>query len=217
MPPHGHRHRLVLYTLMLNRWWKYTLAIGVIMLALAAGLAILPLRLPQYRFLWISDRILGVVAGAGGYALILSIFLFSIRNLAYIQPFENHLRLITPFLRLEIAYRRILKASSVEMQQLYPYGTYKDWRTRLLRQLASQTAIVLELKGWPLPRWILGLFLSPFFFPDRTAPRLALLVPKWMDFSMDMDNFRSTWLDSLHDLGNTPQADLLASIARSKR
>ncbi len=117
---------------------------------------------------------------------------------------------------MNISYRRILKTSSVEMQHLFPIGRYKGWRQKLLRPLASQTAIVLEMNGWPLPRWVLDLFLSPFFFPDRSA-RLALLVPKWMEFSMEMESFRSTWLDSQHGPGSSPQSDLLASISKSRK
>jgi hypothetical protein len=216
MPRNGRRHRLVLYTIMLNRWWRYTLGIGLVLLALAAALAILPLQLPQYHILWVSDWILWLVVGSGGYALVLSVFLIAIRNLAYVQPCDTNLRLVTPFFRLDISYRRILKASSVEMQHLYPFRRLTGLRQRLLRPLANETAIVLDLKGWPLPRWVLDLFLSPFFFPDKSA-RLALLVPKWMDFSMDMDNFRSNWVDSLHGPDGTPQSDLLASISKSRK
>jgi hypothetical protein len=216
MPRNGLRHRLVLYTYMLNRWWKYTLGIGVVMLAMAEGLVILPARFSQYHILLVSERSLWVVAGVGGYALMLSLFLLGIRKMAYVQPFATHLRMVTPFLRLNISYRRILKASSVEMQHLFPTGKYKGWRRSLSRRLASQTAIVLDLKGWPLPHWVLGLFLSPFFFPDKSS-RLALLVPKWMDFSMEMDSFRSAWLESLRQPGSSPQTNLLASISRSRK
>jgi hypothetical protein len=215
MPANGLRHRLVMYSFILNRWWKYTLGIGAILLTLAAGLAMLPVSLIQNHFLLLSDRILWVVTGAGVYALMLSIFIFAIRNMAYAQACASHLRLVTPFLRLDISYRRILKTSSVEMQHLFSFGRYKDWRHNLLRPIANETAIVLDLKGWPLPRWVLGLFLSPFFFPGKNT-FLALLVPKWMDFSMEMDSFRSKWLNSMHAVGTTPQSDLLQSISRSK-
>jgi hypothetical protein len=216
MPHNGHRHRLVLYTYMLKHWWKYTLWIGIILLALAAGLRILPPRLPQYHFLWESDMTLWAVAGAGGYAVLLSVFLIIISKSAYVQPIVTHLSLNTPFLRMNISYRRIRRASSVEMQHLFPIDRYKGWRRRLLRPLARQTAIVLEMDGWPLPRWVLSLFLSPFFFPDKTS-RLALVVPMWMEFSMEMENFRSTWLDSLHEPDSNPQSALLASLSNSKR
>ena len=216
MPPSGHRHNLVLYTYMLNRWWKSILGIGVVLLALAAGLGGLPGALPQYHFLWVSDAILWVVGGAGAYAILLAFFIIAIRKSAYVQPFKSHIRLSTPFLRMNISYRRIRQASSVEMQHLFPIAKYKGWRRKLLRPLGGQTAIVLEMIGWPLPRWALSLFLSPFFFPDKTS-RLALLVPRWMEFSTEMESFRGTWLDSLRQPGNTAQSDLLASFSKPKQ
>jgi hypothetical protein len=216
MPRNGRRYRLILYTYMLNRWWKFTLGIGVILVALAVGLRIISERLPQYHYLLESDLTLWAVAGAGGYAVLLSVFLIIIAKSAYVQPCANNLLLITPFLRMNISYRRIRKASSVEMKHLFPINTYKGWRWRVARSLAGKTAIVLEMQGWPLPHWVLNLFLSPFFFPDKTS-RLALLVPKWMDFSMEMESFRSNWFDSQHQAGSDPQSDLLASLSNSKK
>ena len=216
MPRNGHHHRLILYTTMLNRWWKYSLAIGAILIALAIGLSNLPERLPQYHFLEVSDLTLLVVAGAGGYAVLLSFFMIAIAKSAYVQPCATHLRLVTPFLQMNISYRRIRKASSVDMKHLFPISSYKGWRFRLARPLAAKTAIVLEMQGWPLPHWVLNLFLSPFFFPDKTS-RLALLVPKWMDFSMEMESFRTKFLDSQHEAGSNPQSDLLASFSNSRK
>ena len=216
MPQNGRRYRLILYTYMLKRWWKITLWIGVILLALAGGLKILAQRLPEYYSLLESDQTLWALIGAGGYAVLLSIFLISIARSAYVQPFPTHLRLITPFLRMNISYRRIRQASSVEMKHLFPIGSYKGWRRRLMLPLIGQTAIVLEMRGWPLPHRVLNLFLSPFFFPDKTS-RLALLVPNWMDFSMEMESFRSNWLDSQHESGDNPQSALLASLSASKK
>jgi len=216
MPRTGRRHRLILYTYMLNRWWKFSLGIGVILLVLAGAMRLLSLRLPQYQYLTESDQTLGALGGAGGYAVLLSVFLFSIAKSAYVQPFATHLRLSTPFLRMNISYRRIHQASSVEMKHLFPISSYMGWRWRLVRPLAAQTAIVLEMRGWPLPHWVLNLFLSPFFFPDKTS-RLALLVPKWMDFSMELEGFRSNWLDSRHEPGNNPQSALLASLSTFKK
>jgi hypothetical protein len=201
---------------MLNRWWKYTLWIGVILLALAVGLKVLSGQMSGYLSLLESDRTLWALGGAGGYAVLLSFFLISIRKSAYVQPFETHLRLITPFLRMNISYRRIRQASSVEMKHLFPIMKFQGWRRRLMIPLADQTALVLDMRGWPLPHWVLGLFLSPYFFPDKTS-RLALLVPKWMDFSMEMEGFRSNWLDAQHEPDKDPQSALLASFSNTKK
>jgi hypothetical protein len=197
MSRNGHRHRLVLYTQTLNRWWKFTLMIGIILLVLAICMGALPIQLPAYLSISVSDLTVWIISGAGVYAIMLSLFLITIRKLAYVQPLKTHLRLVTPFLQFNISYRRIRHASSVEMQHLFPIKKYKGWQQQLLWPLAGQTAIVLEMQGWPLPRRVLSQFLSPFFFPDKSS-RLALLVPKWMDFSTEMESFRSTWFDSQH-------------------
>jgi hypothetical protein len=212
----GHRHRLVLYTYTLNRWWKLVLGIGLVLLALAVALSQLPGLLSQYHFPLVSDKTLWMVGGVGGFTLLLALFLFTIRKSAYVQPFKSHIRLVTPLLRMNISYRRIRQASSVEMQSLFPISRYKGWRRKFLFPLAAQTAIVLEMTGWPLPRWVLNLFLSPFFFPDRSS-RLALLVPRWMEFSTEMESLRSTWFESQRGIERTPQSQLLTSLSRRKR
>jgi hypothetical protein len=216
MSRHGRRHRLVLYTLILNHWWKLTQAIGIILLALAICMGILPVPLPAYLSLHVSYFTPWIFAGAGGYALVLSLFLIAIRKSAYVQPFAHHLRLVTPFLRLNISYRRISKASSVEVQYLYRLKKLKEWQLRLLRPLAGQTAIVLDMQGWPVPRRLLSLFLSPYFFPDKGS-RLALFVPKWMDFSTELESYRSTWLDSQHQPDGSSRSALLGSLSDSRR
>ena len=212
----GHRYPLILYAHTLKRWWKFTLWIGIILLVLAVGMRVMALEFPDAYSLPESDETLWGLVGAGAYAILLSIFLATISKYAYVQPYPTHLRLITPFLRMNISYRRIRQASSVDMKHLFPIGQYKGWRWNLMRPLAGQTAIVLEMRGWPMPHQVLNLFLSPFFFPDKTS-RLALLVPKWMDFSMEMESFRTKWLDSQHETENNPQSILLASLANPKK
>jgi len=215
MPHIGRRHRLVLYTYTLNRWWRPILAIGLVLMILVAALAWLPSVVPQYTPLQVAGRILWLAGGVGAFAIFLAFFLVTIRKSAYVQPFEDHLRLVTPFLRMNISYRRIIQASSTEMGRLFPLEGLKGQKRAFILPISGLTAIVLELKGWLLPRWALNLFLSPFFFPDRTA-RLVLLVPDWIKFSTELDSFRSAWLDSIQHPDGTPQSDLLASLSEKQ-
>jgi len=39
MPHGGRRHHLILYTYILNGWWRAILGIGIVLLALVAALA----------------------------------------------------------------------------------------------------------------------------------------------------------------------------------
>ena len=195
MAPSGHRHLLILYMYTLNRWWRMVLGNGLVLLILALGLALLPLYLPQDPFLRVESQKLWAVGGIGIILLITAVFLIAIRRSAYVQPFKDYLRLSTPFLRLNISYRRIRQASTTEMSRLFNLEITRGWRRQFLRPLAGKTAVVLELTGFPIGRTALRLFLSPFFFADRTA-RLVLLVPDWMAFSTEMESFRSAWAES---------------------
>jgi NADH:ubiquinone oxidoreductase subunit K len=215
MPVSGRRHRLILYTYILDHLWRKILGIGIILLALVEGIIWLPSVLPQYPPLQVAFWILTLAAGAAMFAICLAIFLVIIRKSAYVQPFDDHLRLVTPFLRMKISYQRLVQTSSAELGQLFPLKKLKGRNRDLMRPWAKQTAIVLELKGWPLPRWALNLFYSPFFFPDRTS-RLALLVPDWIDFSTELESFRSAWFDSLHRPARSAQSDLLASLSENR-
>ena len=214
-PNRGRRHRLVLYTYIVNHFWRTILGIGIVFWALVAAFTWLPRLLPEYPLPKIATRLLWQTGGVGTFAVFLAIFLFAIRKSAYVQPCDTYLRMVTPFLRMNISYRRFRQASSVEMGRLFPPENFKGQKRAYLRPLSRLTAIVLELNGWPLPRRVLDLFLSPFFFPDKTA-RIALLVPDWMRFSNEMESFRSACLDSLHKTGNIPQSDLLASLSNRR-
>jgi hypothetical protein len=216
MPRAGRRHLLVVYIHVINRWWRALLGIGIIMLALAGGLYGLPRYMPQVPVARVSETTLWLVGSVGAFALLLGIALVTIRNFAYVQPFENHLRLVTPFLRLKISYRRIRQTSTVEMTSLFPLEQYKGRKRTILRPLMKYTAVVLDLNGLPLSRTALQLYLSPLFFPDKT-PRLALLVPDWIKFSTEMESFRGAWLDAQNQPSHDPRSALLASITKSKR
>lgn len=209
----GSRHILIIYRYMLGRWWRATLMTGIMLLVLAAGLYWLPTLLPQYHFIEVADWKLWILAGTGGFGLIFSIFLIVISKIAYVQLFEKHMRLSTPFLRLNIAYSRINRTSTTELQQLFPPNRLGKWRKELLRPLASRNVILLELSSFPIPRKTMLFFLSPFFFPDN-SPNLALLVPDWIKFSTELDSKRGANKDYQHN--PDPRSRLLNEITRPR-
>jgi hypothetical protein len=214
MAKEGSRHPLVIYRFMLDRWWASTLPTGILLLVLAVGLGGLPGLLPQYHFMWVPIWKLWLLAGAGGIAVFFSIFLIIIRKNAYVQAFEHHLRLSTPFLRLNIAYHRINRTSTAELQQLFPPNRSSRRQKELLRPLATKTVVVLELAGFPISRTILLFFLSPIFFPDNNT-RLALLVPDWIKFSTELESKRGVSKDRQHQpVDNNPRSRLLSDLKK---
>jgi len=163
---------------MLNRWWPATLTLAIGLFGLAWAF----FRLGE---LWAVK----IAAGLGGFVLVATLFLFIIRNMAYVRLYDTHLRLVTPFLRFNVSYRRFRGTTTSEMRFLFPPRSISKWRRGIIAPLAGKTAHVINLNGFPLSPWVLRLFLSPFFFKDKT-PHLVILVGDWLRFSTELDSIR---------------------------
>jgi hypothetical protein len=183
MAPAGHKYPLLVYRHMLNRWWPAMIAIGLGMFALAYSEYIEPLG----KFLpWRWQ----LFAAIGGLAILVGVFFWIIRFSAYVQPLPNHLKLVTPFMRINISYKRFQKTTATEMRYLFSYKGMSGWVRDIFSPLANKTALVIDLHGYPISPVLLRLFLSRFFFKDKT-PHIVILVQDWMRFSSELESMRS--------------------------
>jgi hypothetical protein len=179
----GHKYPLIVYRHMLNRWWPAMIAIGLGMFALAYSEYIEPLG----KFLpWRWQ----LFASVGALAIFVGIFFWIARYVAYVQPLPNSLKLVTPFMRLNISYKRLKKTTATEMRYLFSYKSMSGWVRDIFSPLANKTALVIDLNGYPISPFLLRLFLSRFFFKDKT-PHLVILVQDWMHFSAELESMRS--------------------------
>jgi len=179
----GHKYPLIVYRHMLNRWWPAMIAMGLGMFALAYSEYIKPLG-PFLPWRWQEP------AGVGGLAIMVGIFFWVIRYFAYVQPFPNHLKLVTPFMRINISYKRIKKTTATEMRYIFSYKSMSGWVREIFSPLANKTTLVIDLNGYPISPVLLRLFLYRFFFKDKT-PHLVILVKDWMRFSSELESMRS--------------------------
>jgi len=135
----GRKYPLLVYRHMLNRWWPAMIAIGLGMFAFAYTEYIQPLG----RFLpWRWQ----LAAAVGGLAIVVGIFFWVIRFFAYVQPFPNYLKLATPFMRINISYKRIKKTTATEMRYLFAYKNMSGWVKEIFSPLATRTALVIDLR-----------------------------------------------------------------------
>jgi len=179
----GRRYPLVLYTRMMDRWWPLLMLLGLSLLGLAWWLySDVYGRLTQ-PWRWTT---LGIV---GSLVILASLLMLALRKAAYVQPFDNHFRLVTPMLHLKISYRRVKGTTTTGMGILFPPKGLSGTRRDIIRPLLGRTAVVIEMTSLPLSRSALSLFLSPFFFKDRT-PHLVVLVDNWMGFATELESLR---------------------------
>ena len=179
----GRRYPLLMYTRMMDRWWPALFFLGLALLALAW---------PFYRDLY--TRLTQpwrwtAFAGLGAIVIMVSLLMLALRKSAFVQPFGSYFRLSTPFLRLNISYRRIRSTTTTAMTALFPMENLRGMQREIIRPLLSRTAVVVDMTALPLPVTTLRLFLSPFFFKDQT-PHLVILVDDWMRFSTELESRR---------------------------
>ena len=179
----GHKYPLIVYQHMLNRWWPAMVTMGLGMFALAYSEYIDPMA----QFLpWRWQ----LFAGIGALAILIGVFFLILRHVAYVQPFPDYLKLVTPFMRINISYKRIKKTTTTEMRYLFPHKSMSGWVQDIFEPLAGRTAMVIDLNGYPISPFMLRFFLSRFFFKDKT-PHLVILVKDWMRFSSELESMRA--------------------------
>ena len=179
----GHKYPLIVYRHLVSRWWTPMVAIGLGMFALAYSEYIDPVgRLLSWRW--------QLPSAVGGISIFIGLFFWIIRYLAYVQPYPSYLKLVTPFIRINISYKRIKKTTSSEMRHLFSLKSMSGWIQEIFSPLANNTAVVIELTAYPISPVLLRLFLSRFFFKDKT-PHFVIVVKDWMRFSAELESMRS--------------------------
>jgi hypothetical protein len=189
----GKKYRLLLYEYMLNRWWPMTFLtaffiffnVGVLWGAEWYFKNPAENPLPTLSF---TGQV--IMLAVGGMCLAFTVFLLIIRKMAYVQLFNDHMQLATPFLRLNVSYKRIHKVTTAQMFNLFPPKSLSGWNRELLAPISGNTAIVVHLKSYPMSRPVLRMFLSPFFFYDKT-PHFIFVVADWMALSVELDSRRT--------------------------
>jgi hypothetical protein len=126
-------------------------------------------------------------------SLVLSIFAFFTRYMSYVQAHRSYLSIVTPFLRLKISYQRLRSVQPALVQQLFPKDG-SSWSQRaFLEPFYGKTALVMELRGYPLSPTLLKLFLPAQMFSPRSTG-FVIIIPDWMKFSTELDSLRGTWM-----------------------
>jgi hypothetical protein len=184
----GDRHPLLLYRRVMGRLWAPALVLGLLLLLVWIWGWFYPTPLLEG-----GDNIWLAVAGL--VSLAFALFALLGRSVAYVQPNRDHLRLVTPFLRMNISYRRLRNSHPAVFTQLFPPDEASWAQLNVLDPFYGRTAVVVELADYPMNPRIMRFFLAPQMFSPRSKG-LVLLVPDWMAFSTELDSFRGTWLQS---------------------
>lgn len=184
----GKRHVLLLYRRAMDRIWQGTLPLGLIMGIFwwqikTSTIPIIELNHPA----WL---LVGAV-----FALPITLFAILARYMAYIQAHANHLRLVIPFYRFNISYRRVFNIHPANFNDLFPPSQTGWARRRFLSPFYGRTVVVIVLKSYPISPQLLRLFFPHQMFSPQESG-LVLLVPDWMALSTELDSVIESWRQS---------------------
>lgn len=181
----GKRHPLLIYRRAMDRALSASVLLGIL-IVVAWGWIYFgePQRMAEVTPWLVAG---GIVAG------VFAIFAFLTRWMAYVQAHSNHLRVVTPFLRLKVSYQRVRSVHPTEFQQLFPFHETSWSDKNFLEPFFGMTVVVVELSSYPLNRALLRLFLPKQMFSKGT-PGLIFIVQDWMGLSTELDSLTGTWM-----------------------
>lgn len=179
------RHPLLFYQHVLNVYSRPVSLLTTLLLALWFAVSYRLVSWPQPP----ADQWL--LAGTAS-SLLAALFIWVGPMLAYVQPRPDHLRLSTPIFKLNISYRRVANTRPINLARMFPPSSLRSRQRRWLEPFYPLTALGVDLHGYPMPRWVMSLFLHPTFFA-ADQPGLVLIVEDWMALSSQLESRLGAW------------------------
>ena len=181
----GHQHILLVPKQAMGRLWKLSILLGLLY-------AVVFWQSQKGNLAPIRSGSQVLLLGGMVIALLFSVYTLVARKINYVQAQPTHLRLVTPFLRIKISYRRIQSSHPVKLSQHYPPSEMSWAQRRTLKPIFRVTALGIELTGYPLPPNFLRLFLpKEVFLPGNKG--FLFVVEDWMGLSAEIDSLSEAW------------------------
>jgi hypothetical protein len=198
----GDRFPLLLYHFAVSRYRRPALILAVLLLGLYFPVS-------NEWLAWPRPPADGWLLAGGFVSAAFWLFAWAGPSLAYVQAREDHIRLQTPIYRLKISYRRVVSTRAIELAKALPPSRVTPGQRRLLEPFYDRTALGVDLDGYPLPRWVLRLFLHDLFLAyDRVG--LVLIVPDWMRLGNQISDRLQAWRNARSQ--RPPRSDAAAIL-----
>jgi hypothetical protein len=134
---------------------------------------------------------LRLIVSGGGFLIVMYTFL---ARRAHVSCHQSNFVIHTPFYPVAFSYQRVEMIRPVEFKSIFPPENEKNARWQLYKNIWGKTITVINVKGYPFPKWWLRLWFHPYLLhPNETA--LVLPVEDWMGLSRSLESLRNDWLE----------------------
>jgi hypothetical protein len=170
-----------------------SLSLTVLMLGvvLAAAAALFRFALPHAvgghagLLFWVG--LVLALFGLARYVLTLAL-----SRMAYVQCTPRNVRIQTPFLPVVFSYKRVAGTRPNSLSELFPPAKRRGSSKKMLETLAGETAIVVDLRGYPMSKKFLRTMLGPFLLTPK-GTGFVFLVQDWMTLSRQLSTYQEQW------------------------
>ena len=192
MKDHGKRHTLLLFRTRYRRYRAWYLFASLIFIGVYVLVNQLPLDVAE-RFPWTAqyDWILLLI---GSILFLLFLGRTIAGEIPYVQCTERNLKIQTPFLPLYFSYRRVKETRPNALFEIFRRDKVSRREARFLEKVAGQTAIIVDMNGYPMSMTWMKFWMSNLMFtPDGLG--LVLWVQDWMMLNRELSDFKDHWRD----------------------
>jgi hypothetical protein len=124
----------------------------------------------------------------------LTVYSLLARYTTYVQAHPHSLRIKAPFFRLIISYGRVNLVRPTPFKVQFPPETLSWTQRRLAEALYGNTALVVEVKGYPMQKRFLAVMLNHFLLSNQVTG-FTLLVEDWLQLSNEIEGARAAWVN----------------------
>ena len=164
------------------------LIVGIVLAVVAALFGLLGPNLVSgdvWRLFWA-----GIVIAVFG--LIRFLFTLILSRIPYVQCTPRNIKIQTPFMPVVFSYKRIENTRPNNIHDVFPPAKQKGERKKMLETLWGETAVVVDLKGYPVSKSLLRTVLGPYLLTPK-GTGFVFLVKDWMALSRQLADYQEQW------------------------
>jgi Na+/melibiose symporter-like transporter len=126
------------------------------------------------------------------FGLIRFLFTWVLSRIPYVQCTPRTVKIQTPFMPVVFSYKRIENTRPNNIHDVFPPQKQKGERKKMLETLWGETAIVVDLKGYPMSKSLLRTVLGPYLLTPK-GTGFVFLVKDWMTLSRQLSDYQEQW------------------------
>ncbi len=126
------------------------------------------------------------------FGLIRFLFTLVLSRIPFVQCTPRTVKIQTPFMPVVFSYKRIENTRPNNIHDVFPPQKQKGERKKMLETLWGETAVVVDLKGYPVSKSLLRTMLGPYLLTPK-GTGFVFLVKDWMALSRQLADYQEQW------------------------